>query len=52
MVADAAQVCTGMQSLVSVGIVHGDLAARNVLVFDFDERVVAKVRVKVRMAHV
>ena len=45
---DAAQICTGMQSLASVAIVHGDLAARNVLVFALPRDDPSRICVKVR----
>ena len=41
------QICSGMEALAADGMVHGDLAARNVLLFSFDESNVSATSVKV-----
>ena len=41
------QICSGMEALAAEGIVHRDLALRNVLLFGFDADDVEKVVVKV-----
>ena len=43
----ATQVCSAMAALAAQGVVHCDLAARNVLVFDYDDADASATRVKV-----
>jgi serine/threonine-protein kinase RIO1 len=47
------QVCSGMEALVSVGLIHRDLATRNVLVFAYneDDPTVTSVKVCLTSAH-
>ena len=43
----AMQICEGMERVADVGLVHRDLATRNVLVFEFSEDTIAFVDVRV-----